>query len=252
MLDNTDNDLSLSTLTGDIRDVMLGHIRQRPKPWQQMTGEEQREIVNSVTMASNNLVRQVVQMFTAYDFPRAVVTLGDMKIKADKKIEAKITCANIENYRETLGEHVGDSVMILMVDSERFMGARGEIRFNVDEPPLPLEDDDDWPDTDADAPEGDTAEASPDTEGDFADTEGDDDRPDELEGMQPAPTQLGFEPDGELFPDQPDFPDAEAEEVPDEDKAEPAGEADPLSLRDQDDDGDLNDDDEPGYGSEEA
>ena len=118
------DDLQLDTLRGDIRDAMLNRIRHMKTSWSLCTEAEQNEIVNGLELAAKNLVRGVVRQLTAHEFPHAVVTLGEVKIGGSKGIEAKITCPNIEVNRNTLGDHVGEMVQIVMIDSDKFMGER--------------------------------------------------------------------------------------------------------------------------------
>lgn len=116
--------LQLDTLRGDIRDAMLSRIKHMKTSWPLLTEAEQAEIVNGLELAAGHLVRAVVRELTAHEFPHAVVSLGEVKIGGTKGIEAKITCQNIEVNRNTLGDHVGQMVQIVMIDSDKFMGER--------------------------------------------------------------------------------------------------------------------------------
>jgi len=131
-------ELHIETLAGDLRDAMLMRIRAINMPWSMMTQEKQSDLANGLDLAARDLVRGAVRLLTDFDFPRAVVTLGDVKIIGGDKarIEGKITAPNIFDYRELLGEHVGDTVMILMVDSEAFMAARAPVKTDPDQPEL--------------------------------------------------------------------------------------------------------------------
>ena len=131
------DDLKLETLSGDIRDVLLMTIRDLKRPWSMPTADEQRDVANRMEMASSHLVRKTVSLMVDFEFPRAVVALGEVKIKGEKGIEAKITCTNIEHNRTVLGEHVGAMVMMLMVDSEQFMADRQPVEIAPDQPELP-------------------------------------------------------------------------------------------------------------------
>lgn len=128
-----------STLYGDVRDALLSRFRNTRKPWAQMSEEEQRQTVEAFGQTARDVVRRSVQAVTGFDFPRAVVELGQVNIKDKKTIEAKITCSNNEEYRSALGEAVGESVIILMVDSETFMSARGEPQIDKDQLGLDLD-----------------------------------------------------------------------------------------------------------------
>lgn len=140
MPDNTKIDieeLKIDTLAGDLRDAMLMRVRDMKRPWSMLTESEQRELAAGLDMAARHLVRGAIHLLTDYEFPRAVVTLGEVKIRGEKGIEAKIGCANIEHNRQVLGEHVGDHVLMLMVDSETFMGEREPAKIDPDQPDLP-------------------------------------------------------------------------------------------------------------------
>lgn len=120
------NPLSLETLFGDVRDALVTRFQHTRKPWEQMTEQEQRELVEAFGQTSKHIIRGVVSLMTAYEFPRAVVTLGQVNIKDKKTIEAKIVVQNIEEYRSVLGEAVGEDMILLAVDSDVFMAQRGD------------------------------------------------------------------------------------------------------------------------------
>lgn len=148
--DTPDFDPALGTLMGDVRDAMLMRIRTAQKPWAQMTEDEQMMLANGVDLAARDMVRKTVRLLTSFEWPHAVVTLGEVKIKGEKGIEAKIVCTNIEHNRTVLGENVGSHVMILMVDSETFMSARAPVRIDPDQPQMDLPEADEDPDEDPD------------------------------------------------------------------------------------------------------
>lgn len=117
--------LSTDTLMVDVRDALLMQVQTLQKPWQQMTEDEQRGCANVLEAVAKNLVRQTVRIIGAVDFPHVVVGLGDVKVRGDGKgIEAKVTCPNIRENREALGDYVGQMVTLYMADSEDFMAAR--------------------------------------------------------------------------------------------------------------------------------
>lgn len=130
----------LETLRGDLRDVMLGRVRTTRKPWAQMTEAEQTDLANGLDLAAGDMIRRMVRLLTSFEWPHAAVTLGEVKIKGEKGIEAKIACPNVEHNRTVLGEHVGKHVMVLMVDSDTFMDERAPVDIKPDQPSLELED----------------------------------------------------------------------------------------------------------------
>lgn len=139
-LDAPDFNPELDTLMGDLRDVMLGRIRTTRKPWEQMSEDEQIDFANGIELAAKDIIRRIVRLLNDFPWPHTAVELGEVKIGGTKGIEAKITCANIEHNRTVLGEHVGQHIMVLMVDSDRFMAHRAPVEIKPDQPELPIED----------------------------------------------------------------------------------------------------------------
>lgn len=137
---DADGPLNASTMSGDIRDVLLAHIRTLRAPWEAMSEEQQNNVINSCTAAGEHLVRRAVQLVSATQAPHVVVTLAEVGVKgADKALIMKMTASNIALYRQTLGDHVGAQCCLVMVDSERYMGERAAARSMPDQPDLDLD-----------------------------------------------------------------------------------------------------------------
>lgn len=130
------------TLFGDVRDALLSRFRNAPKPWAQMSEDEQRQTIEAFNQTARHVVREAVRLTTAFEWPRCVAKLGSVNIKDKETIEAKVIATNISDYRDTLAEHVGDYVMILAVDSETFMSERSEPRADPDQLGFDLDQED--------------------------------------------------------------------------------------------------------------
>lgn len=150
--DAPDFDPELDTLMGDTRDAMLQRIRTLQKPWAQMSEAEQMDCANGVELAAKDIIRKTVRLLNQHEWPHAVVELVEMKIGGTKGIEAKIACANISHNRETLGDHIGTQIMLMMVDSGTFMNARAPAQIDKDQPELPMDGE-----AEADEPEAEEA-----------------------------------------------------------------------------------------------
>ena len=135
--DAPDYDPELGTLMGDMRDVMLQRIRTLQKPWQQMTEQEQTDCANGIEFGARDIIRKTVRLLNKHDWPHSVVSLGQVTITGDKGIKAQIECANIQHNRDVLGGHVGQRVMVMMVDSDTFMAARAPVKIDKDQPEIP-------------------------------------------------------------------------------------------------------------------
>lgn len=126
-------DIQLETMFGDIRDAMLSRMKHMKTSWGLLTEAEQAEIINGIELAAKHIVRGAVRAVTKHDFPHAVVELGEVKIGGTKGIEAKISCQNIELNRNVLGDHVGQMVQIVMIDSDQFLGERAPASAEPDQ-----------------------------------------------------------------------------------------------------------------------
>ena len=138
LLPEVDSDIDVATLSGDLRDAMLTRFRLLKRPFSELSEQEQTEVANGLDLAARDLVRKAVREITRTEFEHVVITLGEVKIKGEKGIEAKITCPNIEHNRSILGEHVGDMVTLLMIDSERFLEERGPAQIDRDQGELEI------------------------------------------------------------------------------------------------------------------
>lgn len=139
------DDVRLHTLAGDIRDAMLTRFRHTRKTWPQMSEQEQSETGHAFDQAARDMVRAVVRTLTGYDFPRVVVRIGDVQFKGGEKpvIVGKITADNTKDYRDIMGDAPGSQAVLLFVDSEAFLNARGPVATDPDEPDLPFAGDGD-------------------------------------------------------------------------------------------------------------
>jgi len=136
-------DLQLDTLMGDIRDEMLSRVKHLKATWNLLGESEQHEVANGLELFARSLIRKTVGALNKHEFPHAVVTLSEFRVKGGKDIEAKIACPNIELNREALGNHVGDMCMLVMADSETFFAERAPVKTDPDQPGLGLDGDGD-------------------------------------------------------------------------------------------------------------
>lgn len=139
--DAPDFDPELGTLMGDMRDAMLMRIRTLQKPWAQMSEAEQVDCANGIELSARDMIRKTVRLVNKHEWPSCVVTLAELKIGGTNGIDIKMTCPNIGEYRNVLGEHVKTQVMVVFADSETFMAERAPAQIDKDQPDLDLPDD---------------------------------------------------------------------------------------------------------------
>jgi CHAD domain-containing protein len=141
--------LEAGTLTGDVRDVLLTHVRAIKVPWALLAEDEQRDIINALSKCAEDVVRRTVRVVTAADFPTVVVELKEFKIKGG--IELKCAAAglieNITHLAEhgtapavlVLAEHGTAPAVLVLAEASIFFGERAAARPDKDQRDLPLE-----------------------------------------------------------------------------------------------------------------
>lgn len=152
-------DLASETLSGDLRDVMLTHIRSMETPWSKMSERQQQDKIYAVDKAAHDIVRGAVHMIAAdqrdvLEVSVAKFTVAD-KIKMD--VVGNVTSPNIE----TLADNRGRSALLIFVSPADYFGEREEAKADPDQPAIPFDDEADEEEAateEADEPEADTAE----------------------------------------------------------------------------------------------
>lgn len=129
---------TVETLTGDIRDFLLGHLRDMKKPWPQMSEKEQNDKIWAAENAARSIVSKAVNIISAHGFDKVHVQVGKFTVK-DGQIKAEfVTPATDENLISI--KHAGLAVLVL-ADPAVFEGQKEEAKADPDEPGLGLDDD---------------------------------------------------------------------------------------------------------------
>lgn len=130
-------DLLTDTLTGDIRDVLLGHVRAMQDPWSKLSESRQAEKIHAIEKCAQDLVRRAVQLVAHQGFPHVGVTLGKWAI--GDAIEMKITASRSLDNINRFGEHGMGSAVLVLVEPGVFFGQRQAAQADPDQPAMDLE-----------------------------------------------------------------------------------------------------------------
>lgn len=165
MTENTAEDLAAETLSGDLRDVMLTHIRSMETPWSKMSEKAQSDKIYAITNATETIVRRAVSIIAAQGNEPMFGRIAKFTVKDEIKAElvASSSVANIEK----VAENIGQPAIIIFANPDQFVGQKSEAKPDKDQPDLPIEDE---------AEEGTAA------------------KPAELQPMEPAPEEAGLTP----------------------------------------------------------
>lgn len=128
-----DEEISLAagTLTGDVRDALLGHIKAQKKPWPQLSQFEQTDVISAANTIAENLVRQAVRVIAAQGRETISAKLDKVEIKDGLKLTA--TCLKREQTMLALGLAQGHEVLIIAASADDYTGEREPAKATPDQ-----------------------------------------------------------------------------------------------------------------------
>lgn len=130
ILDNA----AAETLTGDIRDALLTHVRSIRVPWAMLSEEEQAEAIAAISKTAEHAVRTIANMMAQRGFPHLTVNVGKWTVKDGVKLEA--TASGTVNNIMALAEHGNSSAVLVLVEAAEFFGERVPSRPDKDQPDM--------------------------------------------------------------------------------------------------------------------
>lgn len=121
-------DLQLETLTGDVRDVLMGQIVNMQVGWPFLTEQEQRRRLIQIEAIATTTVRRVMRlMLEDYEFPHLQVAIGEWKVRKPKDgplIELRCSMPLSEPNGLKLLHHEGANAVLILADHKVFQGER--------------------------------------------------------------------------------------------------------------------------------
>jgi hypothetical protein len=127
-------ELETETLSGDVRDAILNKFRNQQKPWQQMTEAEQSMFNNSIDSTARYLVTQAVKLVAAEGRKTIAAVVDSITVKDG--IKATVTLPKSDEQRHNLIDSQGQTVLIVVVDTEKFNGEKEPAPVDPDQPEL--------------------------------------------------------------------------------------------------------------------
>ena len=119
---------AVETLTGDIRDALLTHVRSIRVPWAMLAEDEQRETIAAISRTAEHSVRTAASLIAQRGFAHVDVRVGKWTVKDVIKLEvlASGTVDNITN----LAEHGAGGAVLVLVEASEFFGERAPAKPN--------------------------------------------------------------------------------------------------------------------------
>ncbi|HEX3884773.1 MAG TPA: hypothetical protein VHW66_19120 [Stellaceae bacterium] len=131
--------LAERTLSGDLRDYLLGLFREQRNPWPLLSETQQSNLAAEIEVESEIIIKRCVEIIGARNFPAIGVNLEQVTFKP-KGVEAKMTFGAMDMAtRHELVDRQGGRVIVVAADPDVFRGSRGLARIDKQQPDLPLD-----------------------------------------------------------------------------------------------------------------
>lgn len=126
------------TLSGDIRDALLTHLRAIRVPWTMLGEDEQQETIDAIQRTAEHAVRQACALIAQAGAPYVHAKISKWTVKGgDLKLELAVT--PLVGNMIALAEHGSRGAVLVLSDAEDFVGARAAAKPDPDQPELPMQ-----------------------------------------------------------------------------------------------------------------
>lgn len=127
-------DFARNTLSGDMRDRILGLVKALPDVWQKMSEMDQRSYAQTVETMAESIIREAVQIIVSDGRPCITASLEQYTEKDGLKITLK--AAGRSETVEALHQSCGERVYIIAAPYDDYCGERKEAEIDEDAPTL--------------------------------------------------------------------------------------------------------------------
>lgn len=115
--------IETETLRGDIRDTLLIEFRLMPKPWQQMSEDEQQAYIDRATKVADSLVRQAVDLIAARGLTALPITVGKFTCEASE-IKGNYTVYASDEALLSIRHLCDRRAMFVLADPSEYLGEK--------------------------------------------------------------------------------------------------------------------------------
>ncbi len=116
-------EFNTETLRGDIRDAVLSEFKLMPKPWQQMTEDEQERMITRATDISGKVVRGAVDLIAARGLPALPISIAKFTVEGAEIKGTYTAFADDENLLRI--RHLAERrAMFVMASPDEYEGER--------------------------------------------------------------------------------------------------------------------------------
>lgn len=122
------------TLSGDVRDALLTHVRAINVPWSMLAEDEQASVIAAISKTAEHTVRTTANLMAQRGFPHLTVDLGKWTVKDGVKLEVSAS-SSVQNINH-LAEHGTGSAVLVLVEAAEFFGERAPAKPDKDQPDM--------------------------------------------------------------------------------------------------------------------
>lgn len=133
--------LNLKTLRGDLRDLVLGAFKARPKPWKEMSELDQKQMAHDIDVFARETIDAIARVIAGEGATTVPATLEAINIKDGMKLTLKAV-ANHANL-DALADQVGSEVIVVKPVNKVAQGEKAKPKIDKDQTSLIPDDDDD-------------------------------------------------------------------------------------------------------------
>lgn len=124
------------TLSGDIRDALLTHVRSIKVPWTMLSEDEQQDTIDAISNTALHAVRKISATIAQRGFPHLVVGVGKWTVKDGIKLE--VQAASLVDNIHKLAEHGNAAAILVLADPAEYIGERAPVKADKEQPDLPI------------------------------------------------------------------------------------------------------------------
>lgn len=168
MGDKSLEEMTAETLSGDLRDAVLTHVRSMQTPWSKMSEQAQADKIYAISNVTETIVRRAVAIIAARDMQKIFCKITKFTVKDG--IKAELMAVQTTDNIELIAENLNQAGILVFASPDEFLGQKAAAKPDKDQPDLPI---DDSAEADDESEQGGGAELKP---------------------MEPAPDESGLTP----------------------------------------------------------
>lgn len=137
---------AIETLVGDTRDHIIDLYKSRPKPWGQMSNDEQQTLARAAEYQAGLIVKKIAEAIAeakAGENPVRAILEGYSEKDGNLKATLKIRTIDEDDAAKavvSLHKAVGKMVLVSNASAEDYKGQRGDVDTDADQPNLEFAD----------------------------------------------------------------------------------------------------------------